>query len=59
MSDIKEWFKDRNIPWTREAFIGWNWPDGVPDDEWTAEHEEQVPEELQEGYQPPGALSTD
>jgi hypothetical protein len=39
-----DWMKSKNIPVTRESYLGLAYPDGVP--EWGAELEEQLPEEL-------------
>jgi len=33
------------LAYTRENYIALNWPDGV--EEWTAEHEEELPPDLQ------------
>jgi hypothetical protein len=38
------------IPVTRENFIDMNWPDGKPDP-WEADHEADVPDELQDWSQ--------
>jgi len=34
------------IPLTRESFIAFNWPE--PPEEWTGEHEAELPVELQD-----------
>jgi len=37
------------IPLTRDNFIAFNWPE--PPEEWTAEHEEELPAQLQDWAQ--------
>jgi len=36
------------LPYTRENYIRFNWGRAVPDAEWTAEHEDELPPELQD-----------
>jgi hypothetical protein len=43
---IRRRLQRAGLPWTRENYIRFNW--GVVPEEWTAEHEEELPQELQD-----------
>jgi hypothetical protein len=45
---VLQLMRDRGIPITRENYIEMNWM-GDPPEPWTAEDEDQLPEELREG----------
>jgi hypothetical protein len=44
---VVEHMQRRGIPVTRENFIALNWPGGKPDP-WEADHEADLPDELQD-----------
>jgi hypothetical protein len=44
---LVEWLESMNIPVTRENYINHNWPGDDMPEEWTGEHEAQLPRELQ------------
>ena len=46
MDPIVRMLEENSIPVTRNNYIKLNWPDGVDEDDWTAEHEMSLPEEL-------------
>jgi hypothetical protein len=48
---VVEWLESMNIPVTRENYIDHNWPGNDMPDEWTGEHEAQLPRELQKRSQ--------
>lgn len=42
--------RKHGIPVTRQNFIRQNWGRDVPNEEWTPEHEMELPPELREGF---------
>jgi hypothetical protein len=45
---VVQWLVSMNIPVTRENYITHNWPGPDMPEEWTGEHEAELPEELQD-----------